>query len=459
MRRYVLSLMVIAALCGAGCAGPAKLAEKSEDKLAEGDVWKAWELATRALDKAPANERARGAATAAANAIASDWQRRISALAAVDSLDAAEEVLKFAQFRADAIPYTTVRCGDEWMQGETRLRLFAARTNYGAGLAASKSNRPKKAYAHFNDVARFVSNYKDAAARADAAFELAQTRVAIVPLRTAAGNEAMGREVASAWSGALVEHLSGDDSFTRILATEAVERQMRVRDLGRSTRADAVRIGEKAGADRVVWGQIGAIDSRQGVQFFRSSVWHRVAVRDESGRTITQWVEVPIEVIARTRRVRVDLAYEIVSTKGGVTLSRQTGPRTLDARAVWTAYVPDGEPDSYVLVTDEFRSAHPERTKQIEFEWQSAMGKTTTVAQVMQARRDCMRQPYDRAAAIGRYAAGAAFVMLEDLPSTQELAQAALMSGWTSVKAALVELDAVDDVDVRTASATNGTEE
>src|SRR5690242_2510412 len=54
MRRWMTVACVLAAVSVIGCAGPAKLAQKSQDKLAQGDVWKAWELATRALDKAPA---------------------------------------------------------------------------------------------------------------------------------------------------------------------------------------------------------------------------------------------------------------------------------------------------------------------------------------------------------------------------------------------------------------------
>src|SRR2546421_11035097 len=107
MRRWTAVLFVLAAVVGSGCAGPAKLAQKSENKLAEGDVWKAWQLATRALDKAPANPRAREAAGAAAASIAGDWQRRITALAAVDSLAAAGGVLKVGGFPTGALPYPT----------------------------------------------------------------------------------------------------------------------------------------------------------------------------------------------------------------------------------------------------------------------------------------------------------------------------------------------------------------
>jgi len=68
------------------------------------------------------------------------------------------------------------------------------------------------------------------------------------------------------------------------------------------------------------------------------------------------------------------------------------------------------------------------------------------------ARRACLRKPYDRSAAITRFAAGAAFVMLQELPSARELAQATAENGWQSVRESLVRLDGVDDAEVRGAA-------
>jgi hypothetical protein len=458
MRRWTMTMFVIAAFAVAGCAGPAKLAEKSEDKLAQGDVWKAWQLATRALDKAPANPRARQAAAAAASSIAQDWERRIVALAQTDSLAAAEEVLKFAQFRTDAIPYTTVAVGDGWLERETAIRTCAARTHYAEGSTAWKANRPKKAYGEFLEATRFVPGYRDAGTRADAAFAKGLTRVAVLPLRTGPGNEGMGREVAQAWSGSLVEHMPTDEAFTRMMASDDVERFMRISEMGKSSRADAIRIGAKAGADRVVYGQIGDIDSKTGVQFFRRNIWHRVSGKDASGTVVTRWIAEPVEMIARTRTVQVDMNYEVIATDGGVTLTRQSCPRTIQARAVWTAWIPDGDADSYTLVTEESRGSNPEGAKAIETEWSSVMGAGVTLAQVIDARRACMRKPYDRTAAITRFAAGAAFVMLQELPSARELAQATAENGWQSVRESLVRLDGVDDAEIR-ATAVSSTDE
>src|SRR5215831_1086608 len=96
-RRFVPVALAVMLL--AGCAGPSKLAQKSEENLAAGENTRAWELATRALDRDPGNARARAAATAAGNAIARDWEQRIHVLAQSDSIAAARQVLELATFR------------------------------------------------------------------------------------------------------------------------------------------------------------------------------------------------------------------------------------------------------------------------------------------------------------------------------------------------------------------------
>src|SRR5260221_97514 len=201
MRRWMTTFCVLAVVSAIGCAGPDKLAQKSQNKLAEGDVWKAWELATRALDKAPANPQAREAAAAAAASISEDWQRRITALAAVDSSAAAEQVLTFVKFRTDAIRYTTVRLSDAWMEDESRLRQREAQRHYADGIAAAKTKRPKKAYAQFLEAERFVPDYRDVSLRADTALRQGTTRVAALPLQSTLGDVNLWRGIASDSSG------------------------------------------------------------------------------------------------------------------------------------------------------------------------------------------------------------------------------------------------------------------
>ena len=121
LRRIVPYLLACAV--AVGCAGTAKLTEKSEEKLASGDAWKAWNLAVRALEKEPGNPRARDAATAAGTSIVQEWQRQIRALAEVDTLKAADEVLELTQFREGAARYATIPVGGSWPEERKRRTL------------------------------------------------------------------------------------------------------------------------------------------------------------------------------------------------------------------------------------------------------------------------------------------------------------------------------------------------
>src|SRR5258706_4346328 len=101
MLRRIAPALLALSLLTIGCAGPARLTERSEKNLSNGDHWRAWQLATRALDKQPGNPRARAAATAAGASIALDWEPRIHAMADVDTLNGGDHVLEFAEFRSN----------------------------------------------------------------------------------------------------------------------------------------------------------------------------------------------------------------------------------------------------------------------------------------------------------------------------------------------------------------------
>ena len=144
MIRRFAPLAVALALVS-GCASTAKLTQKSEEKLANGDHWKAWQLATRALDREPGNPSARNAATAAGNSICEEWIRKI------DGLDAAAQVLQFVEFRANATRYATLTTVAGWTDEERTLRRSAAQTWYARGLAANAGKRPKQAFTAFHE--------------------------------------------------------------------------------------------------------------------------------------------------------------------------------------------------------------------------------------------------------------------------------------------------------------------
>jgi hypothetical protein len=385
-RRLAPALLALVFL--AGCAGPSKLAQRSEQKLAGGDPWKAWQLATRALDKEPGNARAHAAAKSAAGMISANWQEKIHAIADIDSVQAAEEVLNFVAFRAQAVRYAAVPVNPEFQRDEQILRRTAARLDYLHGLAALDAHRPKKAYLLFADCERFVPDYRDAARLAERAYSKALTRVAVVPLTTSSGDPGLGRDVADEWRDRLTQQLAPPSiAFTRVLGGDAVEQAMSVSQLGRMNRDDAIQIGRAAGAERVVWGTIGRVNSETGVQLFSDAIAHRVVDKDPDGHETTRWVEVPIAVVARTRTVTTDVEYEVVATKSGASLAHDRSHRQTSARALWTVYLPVGDVDSYALVSDVLRAADPERAKRIEAHWSSVCGEGTTLRAVLEARR------------------------------------------------------------------------
>lgn len=437
-----IAIMAIAA----GCAGPNKLAEKSQRELAEGDVWKAWQLATRALDREPMNPRAREAATATAHVISTDWQRRIHALATVDSLRAAEQVLAFAQFRANAVNYTSVSVPETWASEERTLRTSAARHFYDEGRLALSAKRPKAAFTQFHETERYVPGFRDVTKLLAAAYEKALTRVAVMPF--ASGEPGFGREVSERWRDALAQELAPPAAqFTRILGADAVASRMSVAQLGRLSRAEAVKLGRKSGAQRIVWASLGPVKSETGLHFFRDTIARQIVQKGEDGKEIVRWVEVPIEVIARVRDVTVDVDFEVIATEDGMSLAHDRSPRTARARAVWTSYMPEGDLTHYALVSESVRSANPDRAKDVETRWKAVCGEAT-LQQVLSARRDTRGDAgYDRSV-LPRIVSGAAFVFLRELPPAQELALAAVSGGWQPVHRELARLDGMDDVDL-----------
>ena len=446
MRRLSLALLAVALV--AGCAGPTKLAEKSQQKLSNGDVWRAWQLATRALDREPMNPKAKEAAAAAGRMIADEWQRKIVALAPIDSVQAAEQVLEFTQFRTNAINYTTIEVTPAWSEQERTLKTAAARSHYLQATQARAAHRPKAAFAHFHEIEKFVPNYKDAVQQADRAYQAAITDVAVLPF--ASGSDAsFGNEVSQRWRDALAKDMAPPQAqFTRIMGADAITSRMSVAQLGRLTREDAVKLGRKAGAERVVWGSLGNVKSETQLQFFRDVVAHKIVQKDDQGHEIVRWVDVPIEVVSRVRDVTVDVDYEVIATVDGTSLSHEHAPRSSRARVVWTSFVPEGDVASYALVSEALRAQNPDRAKDVETRWKNVCGDATTLQQVLSARRETRGDVgYDRGT-LGRFAAGTAFVFMQELPPAQDLALAALSNGWLPLEKELTRLDGMDDVDL-----------
>ena len=448
MSRSIVVLLIAVSLV-AGCAGSAKLTKKSEEKLASGDAWKAWQLATRALDKEPGNPKAQAAATKAGTAIVQDWQRKIRAYAELDSAKAAEEVLAMTDFRAEAARYTTIPMGESWASEERTLRRAGARIHYGLGVDAANTGRPKKACSEFSEARRYVSDYRDVVKREDLAANDAMTHVVVVPFRASTDDRSFGAEVAQAWQDDLVENLAPPNTqFTRVVSGDQIRRSMTLADLDDVSREQAIRLARKGGAERVVWGSVGNIRSTTKLHLFHENVAHRVVDHGPGGAEVVRWVDVPIEVVSRVREVKVAVDYEVIDAKSGSALVHRHLDRATSARVVWTYDRFEGDPSSYSLVAEPVRAANPERAKEVESRWNDACGAGTTLVQVLEARQKAGSSGRYVKDALPRFAAGAAFVFLEELPPADDLALNALAKSSGPVRDDLLKMDAVDDVDL-----------
>jgi hypothetical protein len=438
--------LVPLALLALSCAAPSELARRGEVALNEGDPQRAFDLAAKALDRQPGNARARATAAAAAQALTADWQKRIRAVAAADSVVAAEQVLELAAFRARAAAYAPAAPDSGWALEERTLRGTAARIHYGRGGAALEAERPKAAVAEFAEVERFVPGYADVARLAQRASGRALTRVAFLPLRGSSSKAALGREVADAWRDAVARRLVDRRvRFTRVVSREEVERAMTVAELGRLSREEAVRIGRQVGARLVVWGMLGGVESDTRADRYDDYVQRRVTEKDEQGRDVVRWMDIPIDVVSRQRTVRVEVEYEVIAVDGEVVVAGQAVRRAMTAHTLWVAHAPEGDLDAYALLSDQLRQREPERANRVETRWKAVAGERTSVKDVLRGVRGAQGRPAYRRELLPRfYPDVRGPVFLDDLPPADDLAYAALIHTWEPLLDDLLRLDPLD---------------
>lgn len=456
MRRLLIATLSLVVPFALSCASSTELARRSEAQLGGGDVWKAWTLAVKAVDKEPGNARARAAAAAAYERVASDWRRRIRAVAAADTTRASDLVMEFAEFRVAAARVVDSTPDGDWLAEERAIRTGAARIAYGLGSAALAAKRPREAYGHLQLATHHLPGYRDAAVLAERALERGRVRVAVVPFRAGAGPLSLGREVSDYWRDRLFDALSSPNAtFTRVLPGSAVEDVMTVAELGRMTRDEAVRIARKAGAERVVWAEIGGINSDTRTDVFDESVARRITQKGPDGKSVTRWVEVPVRVVSRVRTVTVRLDCEVIATARGSSLSRHSSERSVTARTLWTDERFEGDLSTLALFADTVATADPRRAKAIAARWSEVAGEDRTLKQVFEERRRTQDDGRWQRPMRGRFISGGpGWACSRELAPIEDMAFAALADAWKLVGEDLARFDAMDDVDLMPAATT-----
>jgi len=432
------------ALAAASCAGPNKLAERSEKALAAGESQKAYEKARSALKKDPENERARRAMSAAAERLAAGRKERMLAVARYDTLDAARQSINFDVFRRELADYRiTLETDPEFERAEGTIREGAASIQYENGLSAMEDGHPKAAYFDFLSARDFRSGYRDVESRIHEAFDQAVTRVALLPFSNQTDIRGLPRELADQTYSEIVRRVNPQNyPFTVLLGRDQVYSKVTVADLDHMGRREAIRVGRDLDADRIVSGRFYGLRTKTDTESYHSTIYRKVVEKDEKGASVERFVEREIDVVARTRDVSVRYEFEVLDTEDGSVLASAGNAVDAEARALYTSYQADGDCDDYCLASPALRRADPERAKEVESEWKERFGSWTLPELLERARKDRERTRYRsdyRDEFYGNTAARPVF--LGDLPPEDDLAVIALHEVWRPVLSALQELD------------------
>jgi hypothetical protein len=444
--RHVTILSILAAMVLASCAGSAKLARQSDEALAKGDVRKAYDRALRAIEKDPLNAAARSSYTAASRRVADDYKFRVRALAVEDSLGAAGLALEFRDFRGTVAHNGTLLVPDEAYEAdETRLMRTAARTHYELGRASMAARRPKEAWREYEACMHF-DGWADCEKQQLRAHKAATTRVALFPFEDGARVPGLTQEVAAQVERELFSRAGAAFRFTQLVEPENITGIMTVSQASRMNRGDALTLGGKVGADRVLVGRIAGLRSNNELKLMTIPIYRKVQYKDATGATLVRWDESTLHVITRERQVTVNWDFDVMDVKSGSVLAHRAVPSVTAARVVWTDFRPDGDCDLYSLLPPDVRRSDTVRAKRVDSEWDERCG-TWTLPDLLRKSRDARVRITWSKEYRGDFRGVDTRrrpVWLGELPGEDDLAFVALDGAWRPVLATLQELDERD---------------
>jgi hypothetical protein len=435
---------VALALLTLSCASANKLAQKSERELAAGDLTHAYEHALAAVRKKSDDPRARSAYRAAATRLVADREARVRAVAGADTIAAARLAMELSDLRDETSRYGVSLWPDaDYAKTDADLRIGAARICYAMAEDDLAQRRPKAAYGHFREAAVFAPGYRDVARRIDETYTQALSRYAILPLVDQVDVDGLSRAMADHLYTKILPHIRPDGfRFTRLVEPGRVYREVTIADLDDMESADAMRIGRRVGADRVLIGRIYGLRARTDSREYRQSIFRHTVERDSSG-SHDRYVETEFHARTRDREVTIHYDLRIVDAVDGTTLGNYSDAVTSFARVVFTDFQPQGDCDDYCLVPPDLKSSDSRRAGHIQEAWKDQFGNWTLPALLEQAKKDRNHSRYvsgDRNAFF--HDCHEHPVWLGELPSEDEMAYIALDVIWQPALGMLQELDA-----------------
>jgi hypothetical protein len=445
MRRSRQWSIALIALLALSCASANKLSQRSERELAAGDLPRAYQHARSAVMKSPSSTRAQAAFLAAATRVVGDRKRRLLAIAGVDTVAAARQLLPLTELRAEIARLGALLPPDTaFGRQETAIRIGAAGIRYADAERELSAHRPKGAWAAFRDAAGFASGYRDVGQRIDDTYELAVARVAILPPADQAGVPGLSRALADRIQAEVGPHIGPDGlRFTRLVDPALVYGTLTVARQDSLEGEEAARLGRRIGASQVVTGRIYGMRGHTVSTDYSQTIYRKITQRDTSGVEHYRYEPHDFRTVVRDREVSVHYDLQVLGVDDEATLAAHSDQVSAYARVVFSDFEPEGDCNDYCLVPPDLKRSDPLRAKLRESEWKARFGTWTLPKLLERARKEHKHERYGRGDRQAFFANSRDRpVWLGELPGEDELAMVALDVIWQPVLGMLQELDA-----------------
>jgi tetratricopeptide (TPR) repeat protein len=437
-------MLAISLVYLAGCAGPAKLARKSHEQLAEGEVKKAYETALKAVDKDPYNEAARVALGDAGAALVAYELQTLRSAVQVDTIQAAEVALRMAAIRNEtalhgvSLPFDSLAAAEQ-----DAARSGAARVYLRLGDEQLSLGNPKAAYGHFLTARRFEPDDADVAARLEQTYDAAVDRVLVAPIsfetRIGVDREALSERLYHE----LASYTKSNLQFTELLGRGEEWVQMLSLAPGHLTRDRAIRIARDAGATRVVWTRIYGDRVASNSESFTGTLYHEVERKRADGNEVRVEEEVPFRAGIQDIWASVALECEVYDLADDHVVARRTGERGAGLRALRSSTGFPGDADDYELCTSSMESADKKRCRELREDWSHAMGDLSVKDFIERANHDPGTIVFGRGKHYGRASRDnrSYDIYYGSPPAETLLILNALSDAWREAASALQEAD------------------
>lgn len=379
----------LAVLALAGCAGPAKLAKKSQEQLAAGEPRKAYRTALKAVGKDAYNAPATAALRASGQAVLNHEAGRFkSLLVAHDTLAAAGVALDMDDVRRTVARYGITLAGEPGLATDER----AARGRAAAEIAAEAdvlvdAGRPKPAVEAYDRALTYAPEDARLIARRRAVHDQAMDRVLLLPYVCDTRVRLDDRALSDDMLARLTRYAADNLEFTELVDAGLAWNGLVRRGPSWFTRDAAAEVGEEHDASRVAWSRIHGDRVESSSQVVDEIVWRKVGVRQPDGTTVTRWESVPVRVRIEDRWISVAVECEVYSLADRRVVARRTTDHGTGLRLVSALTPLPGDADDYALYTPEQWTADRAGCRSRTAAWSEAFGGLT-VEQMVAGRRD-----------------------------------------------------------------------